>query len=100
MKKEQGSSFWFSWGRPLDTIIKILGYELLFRQINIDKCYVCGQNHPYCCQAMQVVMHAYGGRNQSGAEKDNRLFFSRAIDSIVFEIQDGVFKNRTNQESN
>ena len=59
----------------LDSIINILGYELLFRQINIDKCYACGQNRPYCRQAMQVVMHAYRGRNQSGAEKGNRLLF-------------------------
>ena len=30
--------------------------------------------------------------NQSGA------IVSRTIDSIVFQIQDGVLKNRTNQE--
>ena len=39
----------------LDTIIKILGHELIFL-INMDKCYVCGQNRPCCRQAMQDIV--------------------------------------------
>ena len=39
----------------LDTIIKILGHELIFL-INMDKCYVCGQNRSCCRQAMQDIV--------------------------------------------